>query len=290
MTNASAYIPVADDHSPQPAHDDVRERFEAYLTRLTASLEARSEVIGLVLCGSTADRDRVDKWSDHDFLVVTASLEIAQNMRDDLSWLPDAERIVLAPHEGVHGLKVVYDDGRVLEFAVFGPDELGLAIANSYEVAIDRADLAATMRDAAARPRPGAEFTLRDRAELFLSLLLIGVGRHRRGETLTAGQFVRSHALAHVLALHRVAHASPSPTSHGIDPRLDDLDPYRRVERVHPVFGAAVAAAIEADPETAARRLLELAHAEGLADAAHWPHDGEAAVRRRLGWSPAPAQ
>ncbi len=289
MTNASAYTPVDDDREPEGQHDAVRARFENYLARLTTSLAARDEIIGVVLCGSTADRDRVDEWSDHDFLVVTASLEIAERMRDDLDWLPDAERIVLAPHEGQHGLKVVYDDGRVLEFAVFGPDELGLAIANAYEVALDRADLAATMRDAAARPRPGSDASLRDRAELFLSLLLIGVGRHRRGETLTAGQFVRSHALAHLLALHRAEHPSAAPTVHGIDPRLDDLDPYRRVERVHPVFAAAVAEAIEADPDTAARRLLELAHAEGLAQASYWPRKGEAAVRARLGWSPAPA-
>ncbi len=265
MTNASA----------------CRKAFEAALTTLVRTLDANPEVIGLVLAGSTADRGRADEWSDLDFLVVAESDDTAARMRRDLSWLPNPERIVLRPREGGHGLKVVYDDAFVLEFAVFGPDELSLAILNSYEVAIDRGGITAIAEDAARRPRPGAEITDRDHAELFLALLLIGTGRHRRGETLTAGQFVRSHALAHLIALHRaVVGEQPSERA-----RLDDLDVYRRLETVHPEFAAAAARAIEADPETAARRLLDLAEQGPIAQHAAWSTAGAAVIRERLGWN-----
>lgn len=261
-----------------------REAFEAELAELIATLDANPEVTGLVLAGSTADRARVDEWSDLDFLVVAASDEAAVRMRDDLTWLPRSDQIVLRPREGGHGLKVVYDDARVLEFAVFGPDELGLAVLNAYEVAIDRGGIAATAQDAARRPRPGAELTARDHAELFLALLLIGTGRHRRGETLTAGQFVRSHALAHLIALHRAV-VGEQP---GERARLDDLDVYRRLETVHPAFAAAAARAIESDPETAARRLLALAEEGPIAQHAAWSAAGAAVVRERLGWNDTP--
>ena len=72
-----------------------RETFEVELAELIATLDANPEVTGLVLAGSTADRARVDEWSDLDFLVVAASDEAAVRMRDDLTWLPRSDRIVL---------------------------------------------------------------------------------------------------------------------------------------------------------------------------------------------------
>ena len=258
-----------------------RAAFDDFLERLVSGLDARPDVVGLVLAGSTADRARVDEWSDHDFLVVADSADTAERMRRELDWLPDAERIVLRPREGGHGLKVVYDDGHVLEFAVFAPGELSLALANAYEVAIDRDGIAETMQDAALRPRPGHDTSVRDHAELFLSLVLIGVGRYRRGEVLTAGQFIRSHALAHLIAVHRAVIGERAEQT----ARLDDLDGYRRLEFVHPEFAAAIARAIESDPETAARALLGIAEQGAIGGDSRWPVDGARAVRDRLGWN-----
>lgn len=257
----------------------VRRAFSAYLDRLTESLEARPEVIGLVLAGSTADRSRVDEWSDHDFLVVVSSLEAAEAMRADVSWLPDHGDLVIAVREGEHGFKCVYRDGHVLEFAVFGPDELSVAYANAFEVPLDRGGVYATMKDVAAKPKPGSETTPLQHAQLFLSLVLIGVGRARRGETLTAGQFIRSHALAHLLALHRKVVPGAN------DPRLDDLDVFRRLEQVHPDLAAVIERALERDPETAARGLLYVAEASAIARSSEWPVEAVATVKARLGWS-----
>ena len=90
------------------------EQFLDFSNRLTASLLERQNVLGLVLVGSTADTSRVDEWSDHDFFVVTEPGS-AESLRQDLSWLPDHEQIIMSPRETDHGLKVVYQNSHVLE-------------------------------------------------------------------------------------------------------------------------------------------------------------------------------
>ena len=45
-------------------------RFDDYLSELVAACEQNPFITGLVLMGSTADRARVDEWSDHDFAVI----------------------------------------------------------------------------------------------------------------------------------------------------------------------------------------------------------------------------
>ena len=47
------------------------DRLATYLDQLTAAAAADSRVIGLVLAGSSAQPERRDRWSDHDFLLVT---------------------------------------------------------------------------------------------------------------------------------------------------------------------------------------------------------------------------
>jgi len=48
--------------------------------------------------------------------------------------------------ETAHGLKVLYDDGHLLEFAVFDEAELPLARVNDYRVLLDRAHLEADLK------------------------------------------------------------------------------------------------------------------------------------------------
>ena len=251
--------------------------FERYTEELVRSVAAHAEVLGLVLVGSTADVSRVDEWSDHDFFLVTVD-GAQERFRQDLGWLPGADRLALRVRETEHGLKAVYDDGRVVEFAVFSVAELSLAEANSYRVAVDCADVAQAMATIAGRPKPSHVVDVDREAALFLSLLLIGVGRARRGEVLAAGQHIRSHALAHLLMLWRALLPEP-----GVE-RLDDLDVFRRFELVYPEVGARIGGILAADPETSARGLLTLAE-EGLAGRwPQWPGAAADVLRRRLGW------
>jgi hypothetical protein len=203
---------------------------------LRSTLSARSDAVGLVLVGSTADPGRRDEWSDHDFFVITED-DAQEAMRNDLRWLPASDTIAISVRETAHGLKVVYDDGHVLEFAVFSLAELAETTANSYEVALDKGGVAEAMLAVAAKPKASATHDDERDLKLFLTLILIGVGRARRGEVLVGGQFVRSYALHHLLPV--LTHRLPSDEKH----RLDDLDVFRRLEFVFPELGARRGAA-----------------------------------------------
>jgi hypothetical protein len=236
-----------------------------FIDQLTANLASRHDVLGLVLVGSTADRARQDEWSDHDFFVITEDAS-AEPMRANLDWLPDHDTIALAPRETAHGLKVIYESGHVLEFAVFTLGELSLAGANAFEVALDRGGIAPIMESLAKRPRAPRD----DEADLALMLshILIGVGRARRGELLVAGNLIRSYAVERLLTV--LAHRSP-------DPRLDNLDSFRRVELVFPWL--KLDEALAQSPEAAARAVLAIAERE------LGPITGAVVLRTRLGWS-----
>ena len=72
-----------------------------------------------------------DQWSDHDFFVISEPGS-QEYFRNDLSWLPDDRQIAFWFRETTHGLKVVYENGNLLEFAVFDFAELELAKADRF--------------------------------------------------------------------------------------------------------------------------------------------------------------
>jgi len=235
----------------------VIDAFLAYRDALRDSLLTRAEVIGLVFVGSAADVSRADRWSDHDFFVITKP-GYAQLLRNDLSWLPEYQNIAMATPETEHGLKVVYQNGHVLEFAVFNDEELELAGGNAYEVFIDReagnlGTIAERMAKLVERSKPSA-FNLNREFELFLEHLIIGVGRARRGEILIARQQIGSYALNHVLGLirHCVAPLEGTLT------REDNLSRYRRFEQQYPEIGARIEILLRAEVGDCAKGLLEL--------------------------------
>lgn len=109
--------------------------------------------------------------------------------------------------ETAHGVKAVYDDGHLVEFAVFAADEIGRARLNRTRVLIDRADVtdrvAATVAGTPDRIPEDAESDESDEylEGQLLTALLVGVQRHRRGEHLSGIDFVHRYALRHLLVL-----------------------------------------------------------------------------------------
>src|SRR5207253_10826009 len=108
-------------------------------------LAADERVLGLVALGSMSGEPPPDQWSDHDFFVISRPGE-QERMRTELSWLPDGEEIVLAYRETAHGVKVLYRDAHLLEFAVFDPEEMSVARINRFRVLLDRGGVAQRMR------------------------------------------------------------------------------------------------------------------------------------------------
>src|SRR3954447_20592792 len=128
------------------------DEYRAFTRELTERLRADERAIGLVAVGSMADRDYApDEWSDHDFLVITRA-GAQEEVRNDLSWLPNGERIALSLRETDHGLIVIYDDGHLLEFAVFDLEEIALAGVNRSHVLLDRGGVAERIAHVAANP------------------------------------------------------------------------------------------------------------------------------------------
>ncbi|HQP86093.1 MAG TPA: hypothetical protein PLL76_07535, partial [Thermoanaerobaculia bacterium] len=126
--------------------------YSAFTRELARRLGAEPRVVGLVALGSmSGDGPPADDFSDHDFFVVTRS-GVQEAFRSDLGWLPGAERAVLVHRETEHGLKVVLDDGHLLELAVFDLEELRVARANRYLVLLDRGGVAERMAAVAAKP------------------------------------------------------------------------------------------------------------------------------------------
>ena len=232
-----------------------RSTYIRFADALVDTLAARPDVVGLVAVGSFATGP--DEYSDHDFFVIARDQPAAEALRRDVTWLPDSERLVLVVRETAHGVKAVYDDGHVMEFAVFLPDEIRLAAVNRARVLVDRADVQA--RVDAAREQSAARAGMPDESDAYLvgqllTALLVGVQRHRRGERMSGIDFVHRYALRHFLVLLARHVPADQPAAR------DDLNPFRRVEQAWPAVGMALTALFSTgNLEKTALGLLDLA-------------------------------
>jgi hypothetical protein len=260
------------------------ELYRSFSQRLRERLESDARVLGLIAVGSMAELGRTpDTWSDHDFFVITVA-GAQEAFRQDLSWLPDSERIVLKVRETAHGLKVLYDDGHLLEFAVFDEAELHLARVNDYRVLLDRAHFEEALRHL--RTTSAAEassFDVERAFALFLSALLVGAGRTARGEVLSGSSFIKQHALGQLLRI--LAHCLPT----GRETGLDNLDPFRRFEREFPEQGRTLHHLLLQEPGLCARQLLSFAEEQLAHRMERYPARAVQVLRSRLEQGAGPA-
>lgn len=157
------------------------DAYRTFTGELRERVSAHDDVLGLVALGSMAEVDyEPDEGSDHDFfLVVQPGTE--ERFRTRLDWLPRAGDIRFQFRETAHGLKVLYADPHLIEFAVFAAEDLGLARVNRYRVLLDRGDLTARMAAVAAATQsvepPGDRWLLGQ----VIGELWVTIGRDRRG-------------------------------------------------------------------------------------------------------------
>jgi hypothetical protein len=206
--------------------------FDAFTGKLLDAARRDPDVLGVILAGSTADASRRDLWSDHDFLWVVKP-GTQERYRQNLSWMPDSDQIVLRYRETAHGLNVIYDYGHLAEFAVFDPEEVYLMKANDYSVPVDKADIAERMKTVERKSAPEPLDKV-GAVEHTLQLTFVGVSRYARGEKISAHTFVRFWALRRLLQVLPAVIQPPDAA------RLDTLDMFRRVEQVMPELAAQI--------------------------------------------------
>ncbi|MCE1248535.1 MAG: hypothetical protein LWY06_18005 [Firmicutes bacterium] len=212
-------------------------QFRDFTRRLSENLNNHPHILGFVAVGSMAEDGRLpDKWSDHDFFVITEE-GMQDRYRQNTDWIPDNEKIVFSFQETEHGVKVIYDTGHLLEFAVFSPDELFLARINSCSLLIDKADIRERVdRVIGETNRWSASNVAGSRylAGQFLTNLLVGAGRHFRGEKISGFEFAKVHGLNHFIKL-TAKHIQPD------DPEaLDNISPLRRFEQAYTTIGERI--------------------------------------------------
>ena len=224
--------------------------YTAFIEEIRGNLEPHPEVLGLVVVGSTANQSHApDEWSDHDFALITEPGHQAR-FRYQHDWLPQNSPICLAFQETEHSLKILYEDGHLIEFAVFDPEELNRLMVNDYQVLIDRANITAQMQGLARR---GIEQSPQE-AYLWGQLithLLTGINRYRRGEKLSGHHFIKYHAISNFLELYALKTTADKT-------KLDNLDSFRRYEQVFPEVAAEVNSLLVCEPLETAQGLLQL--------------------------------
>ena len=229
--------------------------YQRFIDDLVAWAIREQTVVGLVAVGSTAAvTHSPDEWSDHDVFVFTdagASTTLFENP----SWLPDAERIVMWHTETVDGRAAVYNDGHLIELAVFEAANVPSLSVNDYRVLVDKSDLTARLaameRDTALRAGASDDTGSRRFRQIVVQLI-VGLGREARGESLSAHERIRGQALTHLLSLVRDFVPAENDTA------LDNLDPYRRIELAHPEICRRINAALMAPLPVLADTMLLL--------------------------------
>jgi len=247
--------------------------YHAYTQSLVDLAQADERIEGLIMLGSSAGtHHQPDRWSDHDFwLVVKDGTE--DDYHADLSWIPQIERKVLAFRETRHGWKILFDDGHVLEYAIFPLNELYMARFHHIKLLVDKTDIAERLdKMKASQDEEHEPSDPLKHVQFLLSLLVIGMGRYHRGEQVSAMVFIKYYALEQLTTLIQAL----VPPQH---PQLvDDLNPNRRIEQTHPYYAEQLQALITDSIPDAANRLLDIAltFADGMPD---FPHGAISTVR-----------
>jgi hypothetical protein len=237
-----------------PAMDSID--YQNFLDELTSTLDADPLVLGLIALGSTADAASRDRWSDHDFWVITAPGSQSRYL-DTLSWLPRADDILLTVSHGPSRRSVLYRDKHKAEYAVFDPEEAVGGKIERFRVLIDRRDIGGLAESIRLQTRGERTSALArpDMLENLCMLLWTAHERWERGERLSAQRYLQFSIDAFLDLL--VAH-------HGLNrpPLADELEPRRRLEQMEPRLGRELGRISSLTPVEAGVALIDLAHKE----------------------------
>jgi lincosamide nucleotidyltransferase B/F len=250
--------------------------YQSFLKKLIATLEADPLVHGLIALGSTAEPASRDRWSDHDFWIITSAGAQSRYL-DTFSWLPQADDILLTVRHGLSYRVALYGNGHKVEYAVFDPQEAVSGKIERFQALIDRraiGELAESIRLQTHQER-AASVARPERLENLCVLLVTACERWERGERLSAQRYLQ-FALDAVLDL-LVAHGGLNKS-----PLADELDPRRRLEQREPELGQELERFAHLVAAEAGVALLDLAERELRARAPELAWEKVSVVRKWL--------
>ena len=230
--------------------------YESFLAELTSTLGGDPLVLGLITLGSTADASGRDRWSDHDFWVITAPGAQSRYL-DTVSWLPRAADILMIVRHGPSRRDVLYESRHKAEYAVFDAEEALSGKIERFSVLIDRGDIGGLAESIRLRTHDerSAGLARPDKLENLCLLLWTASERWERGERLSAQRYVQ-FAIDSFLDLLAAHDALSRPRA------ADGLEPRRRLEQIEPELGRALGRIGSLAPAEAGGALIDLARKE----------------------------
>lgn len=223
---------------------------------MVAALGADPHVLGLVALGTTAEAALRDRWSDHDFWIITTPGSQSRYL-DTFSWLPRADDILITVRHGPSYRTVLYGDRHKVEYAVFDPEGAARGKIERFRVLIDRGgigSLAESIRAETSKERNSA-LAKPDMLENLCLLLWSAYERWARGEHLSAQRYIQ-FAVDLFLDL-LIAHGGLSGSQ-----VADGLEARRRLERIRPELGQQLRPMAALSPAEAGVALIDLAERE----------------------------
>ena len=241
------------------------DSYEKFTSELHDRLAADPRVLGLLALGSTADASCRDRWSDHDFWVITEA-GAQEPYLNGTAWLPRPEAILLRVRHGRSYRTVLYRDGHQVEFAVFEPSEALQGKMERFAILMDRGGVRALAESVCERTRRERQTALAwpDQFANFCALLVTACARFQRGEFLSARRYIDCFAVDNLLNLV-LAHEGLAPEE------SDRLDPRRRLEQLRPTLAGELLRGLAQPVPQAALALLQLAEREVAARAPQLP-------------------
>ena len=230
--------------------------YQDFLNELVSTLEADPLVLGLIALGSTADAASRDRWSDHDFWIITSPGSQSRYL-DTFSWLPRADGILITVRHGTSYRTVLYGNKHKVEYAVFDPKEAVRGKIERFRVLIDRQDiggLAASVRLETYKGRDAA-LAKPDVLENFCLLLWTAHERWERGERLSSQQYIQFSVDVFLDLL--IGHGRLNESQ-----LADRLDARRKLERIEPELARELRRMAGLAPAEAGVALIELAERE----------------------------
>lgn len=164
------------------------------LNDIIAFNQHNPDILAFIGLGSMDETYRLDAYSDVDFFIIV-NPSLKPILYNDVSWL-NVSSIACWFQETMDGLKVVYEDGILLEFAIFTLDQLPHIEESGGRIYFLKEGI--SVEDVMVRKPNTMTFNFEKTLNMLYAHCYIGMMRERRDEHVAA------HTMIQVYAAHEL--------------------------------------------------------------------------------------